>query len=102
MEKQKFDKSFTQVEENTSNINFDNLLDCVTKSEIDSRDFIVKSINENKDPKSDEVQHFNLRSKSMRKIGSKFLNLFRITFTIEFAGVMLVNFTIPKITDDEK
>lgn len=102
MKTQKFEQSFSQVEETTKNIDFENLLDCVTRSEINSRDFIVQSINSNKDPHSDEVQHFNLRSKTMRKIGKKFLNLFRITFTVEFAGVMLINFTIPKFNNDEE
>lgn len=102
MKTQKFDKSFSNVEETTKNIDFESLLDCVTQSEINSRDFIAESINSNLDPTSDEVQHFNLRSKTMRRIGQKFLNLFRITFTVEFAGVMLINFTIPKLNGDEK
>lgn len=102
MKTQKFEKSFSQVEKITENIDFVKLLDCVNQSENNSRDFIVESINSNLDPKCDVVQRFNLKSKTMRRLGQKFLNLFRITFTVEFAGVMLINFTIPKLNDDEK
>lgn len=36
----------------------------------------------------------------LRRIGSKFLNLFKIEFTITFAGVTLVHLEIPKIDNN--
>lgn len=38
--------------------------------------------------------------KLTRKIGQRFFNLFKVTFTVQFAGVTLIHFTIPKVNDD--
>ena len=38
--------------------------------------------------------------KLTRKVGQRFFNLFRVTFTVQFAGVTLIHFTIPKVNDD--
>ena len=38
--------------------------------------------------------------KVTRKIGQRFFNLFKVTFTVQFAGVTLIHFTIPKVNDD--
>ena len=38
--------------------------------------------------------------KLTRKVGQRFFNLFKVTFTVQFAGVTLIHFTIPKVNDD--
>ena len=42
----------------------------------------------------------NLVHRATRKIGQRFFNLFKITFTVQFAGVTLIHWTIPKVDDD--
>lgn len=80
----------------------DNLNDIVDKHEFAMRDVIVDSIQRNAKHDDDAVIAVNEKSKLMRILGNKFLNLFRISFTVEFAGVMLINFTIPKLNSNGK
>lgn len=47
-----------------------------------------------------DVEDVNLIHKATRKIGQRFFNLFKVTFTVEFAGVRLIHWTIPRIDDN--
>lgn len=79
-----------------------NLNEIVDKHEFAMRDVIVDSIHRNAKPDDESIIAVNEKSKLMRILGNKFLNLFRISFTVEFAGVMLINFTIPKLDSNGK
>lgn len=61
---------------------------------------IFNAVEKNEDKDSEIGKNILKTQKSMRKIGTKFLNLFKITFSVEFAGVTLIYFTIPKVDSD--
>lgn len=48
-------------------------------------------------PDSEEGQQLVATGNLIRRFGSKFLNLFKIEFTISFAGVTIFHFVIPKV-----
>lgn len=56
------------------------------------------------DMAEEEIEEFNktavATSKLTRRIGQGFFNLFKVTFTVQFAGVTLIHFTIPKVDKD--
>lgn len=68
---------------------------------VENANVIKSSIEDESD--FEEVQNdVSLIHKATRKIGQRFFNLFKVTFIVEFAGIPLIHFTIPKINDDGK
>ena len=67
--------------------------------EVEMANVIVKSMEDESDitEVQEEVKGIH---KVTRKIGQRFFNLFKITFTVQFAGVTLIHWTIPKVDDD--
>lgn len=49
---------------------------------------------------NDVKEDVTIVHKATRKLGQRFFNLFKITFTVQFAGVTLIHWTIPKVTDE--
>ena len=48
-------------------------------------------------PDSDEGKDLVSAGNSIRRFGSKFLNLFKIELSISFAGVTIFHFVLPKV-----
>ena len=80
--------------------NLDELCALVDDYERLNRKIIFDSVQKDISPESVSFKKLNKRYSGMRVIGRKFLNLFRISFTVEFAGVVLINFTIPKVDSE--
>lgn len=85
-----------------NSLDFNRLQSVVDDGELLNRRIIFESVQNDVSPDSDSVKIVNSKHSSMRRIGQKFLNLFRISFTVEFAGVVLINFTIPKVDSEGK
>lgn len=71
----------------------------VDTMEVEMANVIVKSMEDESDIEEvqEEVKGIH---KVTRKIGQRFFNLFKVTFTVQFAGVTLIHWTIPKVSDD--
>lgn len=61
---------------------------------------VVTSTVDNDEDFEEVKNDVNLVHRATRKIGQRFFNLFRITFTVQFAGVTLIHWTIPKVDDE--
>lgn len=79
-----------------------NLLEQLSEDmEVETANLVRSSF---EDMAEEEIEAFNETAKSTskltRRIGQGFFNLFKVTFTVSFAGVTLIHFTIPKVDKD--
>lgn len=79
-----------------------NLLEQLSEDmEVETANLVRSSF---EDMAEEEIEEFNesakKTSKLTRRIGQGFFNLFKVTFTVQFAGVTLIHFTIPKVDKD--
>ena len=96
---EKFENLANEIENIDNEFDVKKLEKLADETESELRDLVIDTVNRNADPSDVVVQSVNSKTKVMRKIGQKFFNLFKITFTVEFAGVVLVHFTIPKVDE---
>lgn len=72
----------------------------VDKMQVDNYRTIVEAVKPEHD--SDETREkISGIHKLTRNVGRRFFNLFRVTFSVEFAGVQLIYFQIPKLKENE-
>ena len=73
----------------------------VEKMQVDNYATIVEAIKPENDNEETRTK-IGAVHKLARNVGRRFFNLFRVTFSVEFAGVQLIYFQIPKLGQDEE
>lgn len=73
----------------------------VEKMQVDNYQTIVEAIKPEHDDDETREKISGIH-KLTRNVGRRFFNLFRVTFSVEFAGVQLIYFQIPKLKSDEE
>ena len=99
---EKLEKLGKEIEElgNSINESRTQLESLVDLAEVENAEVIKASV---EDPSDIEEVSEKVRGiqKVTRKVGQRFFNLFKVTFTVQFAGVTLIHFTIPRISTED-
>ena len=94
----KLEENVMKFEQSTFDL--DSFTSLVDETEKDNYSVIKDVIANNIPPKDEINQKVNIAQRTVRKVGNRFLNLFKITFTVEFAGTTLIHWTIPRIDEN--